>query len=68
MSHIDGSINMEAYAWRKLSPEIALQLERVLASQGDRPDPELLKLQHRVAELRSLKPGDRMPAWIRYFD
>ena len=47
----------ELRAWRIFGTEIAPLLERVLAAQGDAAEPELVTLQHTLAELRSLGAG-----------
>lgn len=41
----------ELTAWRLLGPRLLSSIERELAAQGDHAEPELIDLQHRLAEL-----------------
>lgn len=48
---------VELRAWRLLGADLAPQLDRILAAQGDGVDRDLLRLQHALAELRALSPA-----------
>lgn len=49
----------ELIEWRALRPAICNAVEKLLAFQGDRADPELIKLQHRLAELSRVFAGEQ---------
>ena len=42
----------ELDTWRQLAPAIDAALCRLVAAQGERAEPDLVALQHRVADLR----------------
>jgi hypothetical protein len=58
-------ISIETVVWRRLGAQMLPIVERQLACQGDHANPELIRLQHELATLLSLKPGDRMPESLK---
>lgn len=44
----------ELRAWRLFGAKLAPLLDRILAAHGDHPDPQVLRLQHTLAELLTL--------------
>ena len=52
----------ELETWRHLAPALDAALCRLIAAQGERAEPELLALQHRVADLREKRVTLRLNA------
>lgn len=54
---LEAEVNLEIKTWRMLGADVAPLLERLLASQGDKPDLQILQLQHSLAEIRARVPN-----------
>jgi hypothetical protein len=65
VSAFTDGIPMETVIWRRVGAQMLPIVERLLACQGDHANPELIRLQHDLATLLSLKPGDRIPESLK---